>query len=202
MTPTETAAAVGAGGVVIGAVIAAASSWWATSLTARQARKAQRAARREAAYTEFILCAETLHRVMTDWGTVPGTQPADTIGHHVGHAAGSVYRTYIAVMLTGSEQAAGAGVDVYRKAWDIRRWFTRTVTTLPLSQELGQDLEGQVAEYVALLRRFAAIARTEITGETSRAWWRLGLAHRRDRRPLDEASDLGDNEVTEAKPPA
>lgn len=162
VTGALTDAVIGAAGVVTGAVVGAASGWWTATLTARHAATARRNERREAAYTEFLASAELLHRVINDWESVPGTQPADTIGYHVAQAAGSVYRSYVAVLVAGSAEASDIGADVDGKARAIRHWFTSSVSSVPLSPELAEQLHDHVRSYVALLGRFAEVARREL----------------------------------------
>jgi len=162
MSSALTVAAIGAAGVVTGAVVGGASGWWTATLTARHARAARRSERREAAYTEFIVNAEALHRLITASETLPDTRPNDTFGSHVAQATGSIGRTYIAVMLAGSAEAASIGADIDRKARDIYHWFTSTVTRLPLSPEEIEELHTHLNAYTSLLGRFADVAQREL----------------------------------------
>jgi hypothetical protein len=162
MSSALTAAAIGAAGVVIGAAVAGASGWWTATVAARQVRAARRAERRETAYTEFILSAEALHRVITASETLPDVRPSESIGNHVAQASGSISRTYIAVMVAGTAEAADIGADIYRKAQEIWHWFTGTVAHPPLSPELAAELRGHLDAYTSLLARFADVARREL----------------------------------------
>lgn len=162
MTGALTAAVIGAAGAVTGAAVGAASGWWTATLTARHAERTRRAERRESAYAEFLTSSEALHRIITASETMLATKPGDTIGGHVAQATGSVSRAYIAVLIAGSPEAASTGADIDGKARDIHRWFTSTVSGIPLTPQADGELGSHLSEYTALLGKFAETARREL----------------------------------------
>jgi uncharacterized membrane protein YccC len=105
--------------VAIGAFLGWGGVTWNQWRTSREARRHARIERGRDAYAALILALDHLYRAWMANETLEPEDLARNMGEVTGRAVREIQRTYVAVMLAGSEEARVKARAAHDAAWEL-----------------------------------------------------------------------------------